>query len=510
VCAARRPSVGLDFGTSTTLVASTRGVVPIGTDMSWMPSLVGYADDGAIVTGEKARDLRPDQMVRSIKRAITERRRYVAVDQPTGLRQVRTDDLIAEVLREAGRRGARRGQDLGAGSLVRLGCPAMWDGAQRRRLLGAAQRADLPVVLATMVDEPVAAGIAWLSHRADASDAPQRVVVFDMGGGTLDVAVLDVRGGPHKDVTVLAALGVDEAGDALDEAIAEDLDLELAKLGIDIDALARPDSARSRLSVEARATKVLLSGTDEHVISLSPQVFGRTGEVWYTRDRLNEVFTPQMERAEEAVVLALRVARIVEGHHAAYDIARMTMDDLAQGVDVVLMSGGMCRIPFVRQRLEWLFDTSTRVELAMDPPENAVVVGLAKASDYGKISMYRPAFDILLEWNHAKDFAAVYEAYTPLVERSQLARTGADELRYYRSGRDLSLPRSAKGKLRVVSHSGERLRASLAGRNLDGFPVAVSADSFEFAIYPDGRIYLADGAGEYEGRVEDWHRLDHD
>jgi molecular chaperone DnaK (HSP70) len=508
VCAARRPSVGLDFGTSTTLVASTRAVIPIGSNdrIPWMPSLVGYDDDGTVVVGEKALTAHHRRSVRSIKRSITDERDFVQVDLAAGVTDVRTDDLIVEVLREAGRRGAHRGQDLGRGSLVRLGCPAMWDGRQRRRLLVAAQRADLPVVLATLVDEPVAAGIAWLAHNRPEPGRRLRMLVFDMGGGTLDIAVLDVSGA-NKEVSVLAAYGVAEAGDALDETVAADLDLQLAKTGIDIDALDNPTSARVRLVEEARTAKVILSGSDEHVIVLSPQVFGRPGEVWYTRDQLNEVFQPQMERAEQAVGLALMVARITEHAESAHEIARLPMDELVKGVDVVLLSGGMCHVPYVRQRLEWLFEASTRVELALDPPENAVVVGLAKASEYGRINMFRPAFDVLLEWDRGREFRALYEAFTPLVERRQIAG-GGEDLRYTRDGRALSLPRSGRGRLRVVSHSGERLRATLGGRNLDGFPVALSEEAFEFSIYPDGRIRLTDAAGGYEGRVEDWHRLD--
>jgi molecular chaperone DnaK (HSP70) len=490
----------VDFGTSTTLVASTRGVVPIGNDTAWMPSLVGYADGGTVVTGERALGLRPEQMVRSVKRTITDQRDFIRVDTPIGVRDVRTDELIVELLREAGRRGARRGQDVGGGSLVRLGCPAMWDGRQRRRLLTAAQRADLPVLLATMVDEPVAAGIAWLAQQQSDVDRPLRMVVFDMGGGTLDIAVLEAH---HKDISVLAAMGTPEAGDALDGAIAADLDLEFAKAGVDIDGLDNPARARVRLEEEARTAKVVLSGSEEHVISLSPQIFGRSGEVWYTREQLNEIFAPQMDRAEAAVQVALQIAQIAQAGSAesVADVASMSMDELVQAVDVVLLSGGMCHVPYVRQRLQWLFEESTRVELAMDPPENAVAVGLAKAGEYGKINMYRPSFDVLLEWGPGRDFRVLYEAFTPLVGRG-------GELRYVRTGRDLALPRTGKSRLRVVSHSGARLRATLGGRNLDGFPVVLNGEDFEFSIYPDGRIQMYDAAGVHDGRVEDWHRLD--
>ena len=73
---------------------------------------------------------------------------------------------------------------------------------------------------------------------------------------------------------------------------------------------------------------------------------------------------------------------------------------------------------------------------------------------------------------------------------------GDDELRYVRTGRDPSLPRR-QGKLRVVSTPASGCTPTwVAGP--DGFPVAVSDESFEFAIYPDGRIRMTDGAGTYE------------
>jgi molecular chaperone DnaK (HSP70) len=504
--AARRPSVGLDFGTSTTLVANARGVVPIAKEGThpWMPSLVGYADDGSVALAERAETLRDGQLIRSIKRTITDNREHVRARLPIGEYEVLADELILELLREAGRRGARGGQDLGGGGFVRLGCPAMWDGRQRRRLLTAAVRADLPVSLGTMVDEPVAAGIAWLVHHRPDTDRPLRIVVFDMGGGTLDIAVLNVR---DKAVSVLAALGAAEAGDALDNAIASDIESELAVAGLRVDAMPDPVGVRTLLTSEARVTKEILSGASEHVMVLSSRLFGRTHELWYDRQRLNEVFTPQMERAEESVDLALRVARITENARLAHQIAEMPTDELTNGVDYVLLSGGMSRIPYVKQRMTTLFGSSTQVESALAAPEEAVVIGLAKAGEYGKINMLRPPFDLHLEWNRGREFRVLYEAFTPLVGRGQIAG-GSGELRYVRRARDLALPGEGKGKLRVISHSGQRLRASLDGRKLDGFPVTFGPGRFELSIYPDGRLRLIDGGGFHDGRIEDWHHVD--
>jgi hypothetical protein len=170
----------------------------------------------------------------------------------------------------------------------------------------------------------------------------------------------------------------------------------------------------------------------------------------------------------------------------------------------VLLSGGMSQIPYVAERMRELFPAAT-IELAATPPESAVAMGLAHATQYGRINMYRPAFDILLEWDNGREFRTVYDAYTPLFEPWQI--TGGDDLRYVRTGVNLSLPRKGRGKLRVVSHSGQRVRATLGRGRLDGFPVALDDQKFSFAIYPNGRISMTDGSGTHDGHVEDWYAL---
>lgn len=498
-----RPVVGLDFGTSTTLVARRDEVVPIGRTQAWLPSMVGFED--RLIVGEDTDDLGDEQVVRSVKRCITEERQMVRIETADGLRDLVADDAMAEVLREAARRAAAKGVDLGGNSDVRLGCPAMWDRRQRRRLLEIADRAGLKTDFASLVDEPVAAGIAWLTQRGQGgrSSVPIRVLVFDMGGGTLDIAVLDVRGVNHHDVSVLTALGTTDAGDLLDQRIADDLERMLAADGLTIDALDRPSQARESLLDEARIAKETLSIEHLHHIALRPRIFG-TRTLSYSREQLEAQLAPLLDRAEQYIAAALRAAQLVEAYAgSAHDLLTTPLDKLRENVDYVVLSGGMSRIPLVTQRLSALFPRAA-VERASATPEDAVALGLAAAPNYGRINMFRPAFDVSVEWEDGQ--CSIYEAFTPLYQSWQVVQGGTN-IRYKRNGLDLDLPRKGKGRMRVISHSGERARVSVGGRDLDGFPVALSDQKFEFVIFCNGRVKLTDADGVFEGQIDDWYTM---
>jgi hypothetical protein len=332
-----------------------------------------------------------------------------------------------------------------------------------------------------------------------------------MGGGTLDVAVLDVRG--HRDVAVLAALGIPQAGDSLDEAIAADLE---SILDVRIDALDNPESARAELHMAARRVKLELSTDDEAPVTFSPLYFD-SAEIWYTREQLEAAFHRQMDEAVMAVGLALRAAKLTErAARNIHAVAQAPIDNLVSDVDVVVLAGGMAHVPYVRTRLEAMFGPGTEVVHAypaaddhalVRSPELAIAVGLARADHFGRINMYRPALDILLECDDRAGARTLYEAFTPLMDQGRLRR-GSSDIRYVRTGRDLKLPRaSSTGTLRVVSHNGSPVRSTLSGRSLDGFPVAIDPEKFEFSLYPYGRIRLVDGAGVHEGQFEDWHLI---
>jgi molecular chaperone DnaK (HSP70) len=500
--------VCLDFGTTKTLVASGEHLVPLGPLHRWTPSLVGLDRAGTILVGEDAELADPELRIRSIKRAITKRWNEIRDSAVAAVRRTSADELIVALLDHVAAQARAAGVSLRQAPALAVGCPSVWDSGQRQRFVRLLNTAGIPATFADLVDEPVAAGIAWLERQALAGDTPLRLLVFDMGGGTLDIAVIDVHGA--GDIHLLAAVGRSEAGDALDEAIADDLakDLGLAYRddtvdGDDRSASADPDDARRQRELlldAARRLKVGLTTEEESVAVLPRDLFGAANEVWYERPRLEAAFAPQMDRAIELVHVALRIAHLSTGTPEAPPDPAPPPDQLLAGVDVVLLAGGMSRVPYVTHRLRQLFGPRPTIAAAFDPPEEAVVRGLTAAGRYRANTRYALDYGIVLEWDDGQRSCPLYEAYMPIIESWWIERNWSGELRFLCTGRGLDLPREGTGVLRVVG-GGQPVAATLNGVSLDGYPVALNGDAFELAIYPSGRLTMTDGAGHHIGRA---------
>jgi len=515
----RPAAVGIDFGTSTSLVARRRPgqpleILPIG-DRRWLPSLVGR-HDGRFVVGEDAERLAPEQVVRSIKKAITEDTHTVTFGPPETAVKVRSDELIVEILQELSRRSTASGLQLNRHRDLRLGCPAMWERGQRQRLVGLVEAAGIHTDALTLVEEPVAAGLAWIARRSAQGDRfDGRLLVFDMGGGTLDVAVLDVTPGDPPSVRVLTSVGLPLAGDALDDSIAADLHTELAGRGVDIGALRRPTDAESEIRRQAREAKVLLSAKETQSIVFARDAFGgdRVPVVRYSRDRLEEIFRPHMDQAVEMVWDALRLARLTHVRGATVsEIVRTAPDLLARDVHHVILAGGMSRIPYVKRRLTELlphtevFDT---VGLAAD---ETVVAGLTDTSDADPLNLYRPGFDVTLTWDDGEP-TTLYGAYTPLFTMSQVRTMAMPNFEKILGQRD-GIPRQRQGELRVSTPAGESV--NLVARDkfgdtrvIEALPVPFGHKDLMLRLYSDGRVYFRDGLGHtHDLRVEPWPEIE--
>jgi molecular chaperone DnaK (HSP70) len=515
----RPPAVGVDFGTTTSLVAQRQGsgpldLLPIGTAQRWLPSLVGRRN-GRLVVGEDATDLSSLEVIRSIKRAITFDQTTVSLG--TG-EELSRDDVIVAVLRTIGERSAQGGVSLERQRDLRIGCPAMWRREQRQLLLDLVEAAGIDTGATSLVEEPVAAGLAWLGGGAiDPRQAGGRLLVFDMGGGTLDIAVLDIVPGDPPSVRVLTSTGLPVAGDALDEAIAEDLAAEVTKHGVDLLALKQPQAARDYILGQARAAKVLLSTEEWARATFSRVIFGAAiPPVRYERERLEAMFLPQLRQAEEKVWDALRLARLSHVRNSSVStILKTPQAELAADVDHVLLAGGMSRIPAVRRRLAELLPNarihdSVGSDVAAD---ETVVAGLVDTGDADPINLYRPCFDFTLSWDGDGHFP-LYEAYTPLFETYQLATMNEPSYVKTAGHRD-GVPQQRQGELRVFSATGVPVNIERFGKDgtvqdvVERLPVKFGHRDVTFRLYTDGRVILFDGAGHsHTLRVEPWPAIE--
>ncbi|PWU45877.1 hypothetical protein DLE60_23180 [Micromonospora globispora] len=506
-------AVGVDFGTCTSLVATRAGrrpveIAPLGRTTRWFPSLVGYRG-ATLLVGEDAAALPDDQVIRSIKRAITEDRSVVSLPGGDGPREVAADEVLVAVLSEIGKRAAAAlGRPLTDERDLRLGCPAMWNGQQRERLLTLAAKAGLPIDDSTLVDEPAAAGVAWLTHRFLAYDGrPKgRLLVFDMGGGTLDIAVLDVEGGARPEISVLSALGTAHAGDALDDAIAADLTEELLRRGFHAQDSPHPALFRALIHRAAREAKIGLSRLPEQRVVLPTRQIGQVPVVTYTREQLEESFRPQLDDAERLVWAAVRASRLTgRGNRSPAELRTLGPDELRDDIDYVLLTGGMSRIPYVRERIGALFPRAQVFDYVGVYSDEAIVAGLADTTGYDRLNLHRPGFDFVVEWDEGGQLQreTLYAGYTALYEPWQVLN-GESELGFTRSGRDFPGPTQGNGRLRIRSASGEPLGLALDDQVMDGVSLTFGR-SMAFELHCNGRIMIRHGSGEkVQLQVQRW------
>lgn len=518
-----KPIVAVDFGTSTMLVAvrisaeDPDPVIPIGETTRWMPSLVGIDDQGSYVFGEDAERLPPDQVIRSIKTLLgrTEEAEDIALPPAFGSSPP-IDDLIGRLIGVALDRAKRK-----AGPEVRpflepplrihLGCPANWTSVPRLRLGEIARRAGFEVSPDEIIDEPIAAGVSWLvEHFAAGKPVPEgRTLVFDYGGGTLDVAVIEVERGTGADrpmISVLAAEGLPEAGDRLDDAIFNDLESEIESsrwIGF-----RDPVEIEQLIKRAARQLKHALSDVDEHAVNVP----GLDGLVSYTRQQLEEAFRPQLDAAMKFVFSQIK-SSVARQPKANYSRIRNASDErLADEVAHVLLVGGMSRIPLVSEELTTRF----KRELLLDPhdvePENAVVSGLTSRDVLAGLNIHRPPFKFVAQYltREGKKIGeqVLYEPYTPLYSPTEtLFRIG--DLNYCVS---LEVPDGAH-EVRVDCRtlSGRPVELTQRGTSMT---LKVELPHFrrlklpgskkpKFQLYLDGRILLT-GKKPVVVRVQRW------
>ena len=356
----RRIAVGIDLGTTHSLVAAVRNGVaeclPDAQGRVILPSAVRYLPGGGRRIGAQALAdavLDPRNTVVSAKRfmgrglsdiAGRDKLPYDFVDAP-GMVQLRTVDGVkspvevsAEILASLRQRAEDTFDDDLFGAVITV--PAYFDDAQRQATKDAAQLAGLNVL--RLISEPTAAAIAYgLEHGSEGLYA-----VYDLGGGTFDISLLRLSAGVFE----VVATGGDSAlgGDDFDSLLA---DWALQRTGMRTDT---PQDKRSVLTA-ARAAKEKLSSADH--ASLSCPLGGAELSVRITRDELAALCQPLVARTLAAVRKVLRDAKIDKSE-----------------VRGVVMVGGSTRMPMVQSAVAELFGQKPLTDLN---PDEVVALGAA-------------------------------------------------------------------------------------------------------------------------------------
>jgi molecular chaperone DnaK len=348
--------IGIDLGTSNSaaavlqggrpvLIPSAEGLTPYG---KMFPSYVALTPDGQLLVGEPARRqaaLNPERTVTGFKRKMGTDYRYRLGDREFTPQQL-SAFLLQKIKRDA---EAFLGQEVKKAVIT---VPAYFNDNQRQATKDAGTIAGLEVV--RIINEPTAASLAY---GLDKAEKEQKILVFDLGGGTLDVTILEFGGGVFE---VKSTSGDTQLGGTdMDEALVNYLCEEFRKKeGVDL----RGDkTAMMRLREAAERAKIELSTTPVTEINL-PFLYSdakgpRHLQMQLTRAKLEELVRPIVERCRPCVEQALRDAKLTP-----------------EEIDKVILVGGPTRMPIVQRFVEEIM--GKKVERGVDPME-CVAMGAA-------------------------------------------------------------------------------------------------------------------------------------
>ena len=366
--------VGIDLGTTNSCVAVMEGgkpaVISNAEGFRTTPSVVGYAKNGDRLVGQIAKRqgvMNPENTFYSVKRfigrkadeikeetkevsySVTRSGDNVKLECPNQDKQFAPEEISAQVLRKLVEDASKYlGEDVTEAVIT---VPAYFNDSQRQATKDAGKIAGLDVK--RIINEPTAASLAYGLDKKE----NETILVFDLGGGTFDVSILEVGDGVFE---VLASSGDPHlGGDDFDKKIVDHLAEEFKKQeGID---LRQDKQALQRLTEAAEKAKVELSSVSQADVNLPFITATQEGpkhlDMNLTRAKFEEICSELIDRCSVPVENALKDAKIDKNK-----------------IDEIVMVGGSTRIPAVQELV--------KTKLGKDPnlsvnPDEVVAIGAA-------------------------------------------------------------------------------------------------------------------------------------
>ena len=345
--------VGIDLGTTFSAIAWVKPdgnveVIPNAEGKRTTPSIVSFTKDGQILVGEPAKRqaiLNSDRTVRSIKRYMGSDY-TIKIDDKVYTPQQISAFILKKLVKDA--------EEYLGGKIKKavITVPAYFNDAQRQATKEAGEIAGLEVL--RIINEPTAASIAF---GLDRSKDERKIVVYDLGGGTFDVSILEIG---DDIIEVIATSGNNHlGGDDFDQRIIDWLANEFQK-EYNVD-LKKDKQALQRLKEAAETSKIELSSKLETEINL-PFITVVDGQPVHlekklTRAKFEELIRDLVESTKGPIENAMRDAKL-------------TPDD----IDAVLLVGGSTRIPCVQKLVTDYFGKEPSKSVN---PDEAVAIGAA-------------------------------------------------------------------------------------------------------------------------------------
>ena len=344
-------TIGIDLGTTNSVVAVMEGgkptVIANAEGSRTTPSIVGFSKTGERLVGQLAKRqaiLNPDKTIASIKRHMGEDYK-VNIDG----KDYTPQEISAMILRKLADDASNYLGEKVTSAVITV--PAYFNDAQRQATKDAGKIAGLDVL--RIVNEPTAAALAYGLEK----DKPEKVLVFDLGGGTFDVSILEIGDGVHE---VLSTSGDTHlGGDDFDQKVMDWMCDEFKKTeGID---LRNDKQAMQRVKEAAEKAKCELSSVMETNINLPFITADANGpkhlDLNLTRAKFEDLSRDLLNRCKTPVENALRDAGV-------------SKDDINE----VVLVGGSSRIPAVQQLVKEY--TGKEPNQSVNPDE-VVAVGAA-------------------------------------------------------------------------------------------------------------------------------------